>query len=127
MRRRCPRPRKYVTYYAILEAELRGISDQVSAFPHECGIVQDAPWFCDLTTSPDGKPVSAAERIAEIKQRYGPGHIVTTFITDASPELLGAVERTKSGSRENRALPRPCGRVPVTAAVLDMQPAGCIS
>jgi hypothetical protein len=52
-------------------------------------------WYCDLTTSPDGQPVSAADRIAEIKARYGPGHIVTRFTTDGAPELLAAVERTE--------------------------------
>jgi hypothetical protein len=52
-------------------------------------------WYCDLTTSPDGEPVSARERIAEIKERYGPGDIVTQFITEGAAELLAAVERTE--------------------------------
>jgi len=30
-----------------------------------------------------------------IKGRYGPGDIVTQFITDAASELLAAVERTE--------------------------------
>jgi putative nucleotidyltransferase with HDIG domain len=81
---------------AILEAELRGIGDLVTVFPDECGPLRDALWYCDLTTSPDGQPVSAPDRIAEIKARYGPGHIVTQFITDGAPELLAAVERTES-------------------------------
>ena len=45
-----------------------------------CGMPVD----CDLTTSPDGKLVSAGERMAETKQRYGPGDIVTRFITEGS-------------------------------------------
>jgi HD domain len=81
---------------AILEAELRGIGDLVTVFPDECGPLRDALWYCDLTTSPDGQPVSAPDRIAEIKARYGPGHTVTQFITDGAPELLAAVERTES-------------------------------
>jgi putative nucleotidyltransferase with HDIG domain len=81
--------------YAIFEAELRGISDQLAVFPDECGVIRDALWYCDLTTSPDGAPMSAADRFAEIKERYGRGHLVTRFITDGSPELLGAVERTE--------------------------------
>ena len=80
---------------AILEAELRGLSDQVAGFPDEYGIIRDALWYSDLTTSPDGQPVSASDRIAEIKRRYGPEHIVTQFISDASPELLSTVERTE--------------------------------
>ena len=54
-----------------------------------------AIWYCDLTTSPDGASVRAGDRIAEIKERYGPGHIVTQFITEASPDLLTAVEHTQ--------------------------------
>jgi putative nucleotidyltransferase with HDIG domain len=80
---------------AILEAELRGIGDLVAAFPDEGGTLRDALWYSDLTTSPDGQPVSAPDRVTEIKDRYGPGHIVTRFITDGAPELLAAVERTE--------------------------------
>lgn len=81
--------------YAILEAEFRGFGSRLAAFPDEGGVSRDALWYCDLTTSPDGEPVRAGERIAEIKQRYGPGHIVTRFITEGSPELMAAVERTE--------------------------------
>jgi putative nucleotidyltransferase with HDIG domain len=80
---------------AILKAELRGIGDLLAVFPDECGALRDALWYCDLTTSPDGDQVSVRDRIAEIKERYGPGHVVTQFITDGTPELLGAVERTE--------------------------------
>lgn len=78
---------------AILEAEFRGIGRRVAEFPDEGGAVRDALWYCDLTTSPDGEPVGAAERIGEIKERYGPGDIVTRFITEGASELLAAVER----------------------------------
>jgi putative nucleotidyltransferase with HDIG domain len=81
--------------YAILEAEFRGFDSQLAVFSDEGGGSRDALWYCDLTTSPDGRSVSARERIAEIKQRYGPGHIVTRFITEGSSELLAAVERTE--------------------------------
>ena len=80
---------------AILEAEFRGIGGRVAEFPDEGGAVRDALWYCDLTTSPDGRPVGAGERIAEIKERYGPGDIVTRFITEGASELLAAVERTE--------------------------------
>ena len=81
--------------YAILEAEFRGVGHRLAVFPDEGGPVRDALWYCDLTTSPDGEPVSARERIAEIKERYGPGDIVTQFITEGAAELLAAVERTE--------------------------------
>jgi hypothetical protein len=86
--------------YAILEAQFRGIGGVVACFPDERGVLRDALWYCDLTTSPDGESVSARERITEIKARYGPSHIVTSSLpaerqsylapssarSDASPE-----------------------------------------
>jgi HD domain len=81
--------------YAILEAEFRGFGRRLAAFPDEGGVSRDALWYCDLTTSPDGQLVSARERMAEIQQRYGPGDIVSRFITEGSSELLAAVERTE--------------------------------
>ena len=81
--------------YAELEAGLRGLSAELSEFTDERGPIRDALWYCDLNTTPDGEEVDARDRIAEIKQRYGPGHLVMTFITEAAPELLAAVDRTR--------------------------------
>ena len=81
--------------YALLEAELRGLSGEMTRFHDEQGPIRDALWFCDQTTSPFGEVVLHGERIAEIQERYGPGHLVTRFITDAAPELCAAVKRTE--------------------------------
>lgn len=81
--------------YAALEAELRGLAAELAAFGDESGAVRDALWYCDITTSPDGESVTAEKRMTEIKERYGPDHLVTRFITQAKPELLAAVERTE--------------------------------
>lgn len=81
--------------FAAHEAELRGLSQGMADFYDEHGSIRDALWYCDMTTSPDGEPVSARDRIAEIKARYGPDDLVTRFITDAAPELLAAVDRTE--------------------------------
>lgn len=81
--------------YAALEAELRGLSAELSEYEDERGSLRDALWFCDLNTTPDGDKIDARERIAEIKHRYGPEHLVTEFITKGSPELLAAVDRTQ--------------------------------
>jgi hypothetical protein len=78
---------------AALEAELRGLAGELGEFDNEDSTVRDALLYCDITTSPDGQPVAAAERIAEIKRRYGPEHVVTRFITEATPDLLAAVAR----------------------------------
>ncbi|MEU7004478.1 HD domain-containing protein [Nonomuraea sp. NPDC046570] len=82
--------------YAVLEARLRGIDDELDEFPDEGSTaVRDALWYCDLTTTPDGETTSARERISEIKERYGPKSLVTQFITEAGPELMAAVDRTE--------------------------------
>lgn len=81
--------------YAWLEAQQRGLDEEMGKFTDERGLIRDALWYCDQTTSPDGGTVTAQARMAEIKQRYGPGDLVTQFITEAAPELLAAVERTE--------------------------------
>jgi putative nucleotidyltransferase with HDIG domain len=81
--------------YAALEARLRGLENELAEFDDEGGLVRDGLWYCDLTTTPDGEVTSADGRIFEIKQRYGPGDLVTRFITEATTELLGAVGRTE--------------------------------
>ncbi|MER6663207.1 hypothetical protein ABT256_01555 [Amycolatopsis japonica] len=52
-----------------------------------------------MTTSPDGDVVTFEERAKEIRQRYGPDDVVSTFIQVARPELAGAVERTEARLR----------------------------
>jgi putative nucleotidyltransferase with HDIG domain len=80
--------------FAAHEAALRGLSDELSCFRDEGGRIRDALWYCDLTTSPDGDKVGVRERLQEIQQRYGPSDLVTRFITEASEELMAAVDRT---------------------------------
>jgi hypothetical protein len=43
---------------------------------------------CDMTTSPDGEPVPVDRRLAEIHDRYGPGHLVSRSIQRATPMIL---------------------------------------
>lgn len=78
---------------ARVEAGLRGLGEQLEQFPRPPRACEDALCFCDITTSPTGQPVSAYERLAEIEQRYGPGHVVTRFIADAREEILLCVVR----------------------------------
>ncbi len=91
--------------YARLEAQMRGLEHELAQFEDEQGPVSDALWYCDQTTSPAGEPVTAQARVAEIEQRYGPGHLVTRVVTEAAPELLAAVERTEQRPRSD-GLPR---------------------
>jgi hypothetical protein len=46
-----------------------------------------------MTTSPDGQPVPVEQRLAEIHDRYGSGHLVSRSIRHATPIILGAVEQ----------------------------------
>lgn len=78
---------------ALVEARLRGLEKDIEQFRDEAGVVRDALWYCDLTTSPDGEVVSAPDRLAEIRLRYGPSHLVTRFVDEAEEQLLEAVKR----------------------------------
>jgi putative nucleotidyltransferase with HDIG domain len=81
--------------YALLEAQMRGLESEMARVVDEQGVIRDALWYCDQTTSPSGDTVTPQARVAEIQHRYGPHNIVTRFITDAAPELLAAVQRTE--------------------------------
>lgn len=80
---------------AVLEAELRGLSDELAEFEDERTALRDALWWADMTTTPDGDETTAAERVAEIQSRYGPDDLVSRFIRLAWGELSAAVERTE--------------------------------
>ena len=81
---------------AIIEARERGLADVLSfefeLAPHFLSCVLT---YCDMTTSPDGELVPAGRRLAEIQQRYGPGHLVSRSIQRATPMILRAVEQVQ--------------------------------
>ncbi|WP_405361832.1 HD domain-containing protein [Kitasatospora sp. NBC_00085] len=82
---------------ALLEAEERGLRETLEdEFPMlDDQVLVDALIFCDMTTTPDGGPTSARDRVAEIVNRYGVGTLVGRFIQRAQPELEAAVARTE--------------------------------
>lgn len=82
---------------AIYEAEERGLADILQAeFLPEDSEVADALWYSDMTTGPDGQDLGVRERLTEIRQRYGPDHVVTRFWRRAEPTLLAAVARVEA-------------------------------
>jgi len=81
---------------AYREAELRGLSAELTEWIDEETPLRDALWWADMTTSPDGVTVAFDDRLKEIQERYGPQDLVTFFIRQAAPELRGAVERTEA-------------------------------
>jgi hypothetical protein len=80
---------------ARLEAELRGLADELAEFADERTALRDALWWADMTTTPDGGETTAAERVAEIQTRYGPDDLVSRFVRRAWDDLNSAVERTQ--------------------------------
>ncbi|WP_433419751.1 HD domain-containing protein [Microtetraspora malaysiensis] len=78
---------------AAIEAKDRGLlSILEDEFPPQRPDLVEALTFCDVTTSPDGVPVDVEDRIAEIRNRYGEGHLVSAFIQKATPCILSSVQ-----------------------------------
>ena len=79
---------------AINEAAERGLAcDLAAEFRPARRDLADVLTYCDMTTSPDGRRLLVGQRLAEIRARYGPDHLVSRSITRSSPELTGAVRR----------------------------------
>jgi hypothetical protein len=79
---------------AIIEAGERGLADILSSeFDPAPYALSGVLPCCDMTTSPDGEPVPVDRRLAEIHDRYGPGHLVSRSIQRATPMILCAVEQ----------------------------------
>lgn len=75
------------------EAEARGIPlAEYEGFGVDVDLSTVHPllWWADMTTGPQGQTVTVEERLAEIRDRYGPGDIVTRFIERARPVLVAA-------------------------------------
>jgi hypothetical protein len=79
---------------ATFEAEERGLLyDLLIEFPPEQGLTTDALIYCDMTTGPDGRQLTDAERLSEIFGRYEPDHPVHRAISRAAPCLRSAVAK----------------------------------
>jgi hypothetical protein len=86
---------RLVAYHscAIIEAEERGLADLLRReFEAPPQPLADALTCCDMTTSPDGEPMNVDRRLAEIRHRYGAGHVVSRSIRRATPMILQAVD-----------------------------------
>ena len=79
---------------AIVEAGERGLADVLSSeFEPAPDALSGVLTCCDMTTSPDGELVPVEQRLAEIHDRYGPGHLVRRPIQRATPMILRAVKQ----------------------------------
>jgi hypothetical protein len=63
-----------------------------------------------MTTSPDGEIVAAGQRLAEIRDRYGPGHLVSRSIQRATPVILRAVEQVQDRATRTALTPQTGSR-----------------
>jgi hypothetical protein len=82
---------------ARVEASLRELgSVLVDEFPRDDSLPHDELCFCDITTSPDGELVTVEERLAEIRERYGSGHVVTQFVDLAEHEFVATIRRVEA-------------------------------
>jgi putative nucleotidyltransferase with HDIG domain len=80
---------------AEFEAHERGQESLLAAFtPPPQGLL-DKVTYCDLTTGPDGTPICAKDRIAEVLHRYGADDLVHRAMTAARAPLLAAVARVE--------------------------------
>jgi hypothetical protein len=86
---------------ARFEIRLRGCATELGAYDREQSWVSDALTYCDLTTGPTGVPMTVEGRVAEVEQRYGEGEIVDA-LRQATPYLVGAVERTEERLRQHK-------------------------
>jgi hypothetical protein len=85
---------------AVIEAEQRGLADVLRReFALAPRPLEDALTFCDMTTSPDGEQVQVTRRLAEIHDRYGPGHPVSRCMRRATPQILQAVGQVNARKR----------------------------
>jgi hypothetical protein len=78
---------------ARVEAEERGLRAERCEFAPGPAELTDFLIFCDMTTSPDGTPITVEERLSEILIRYGLDSVVGRAITRAEPELRSATLR----------------------------------
>jgi hypothetical protein len=84
---------------ARFEAQARGLGDAISRFEDERSAVSDALTYSDVVTGPAGEPVTVAERLAEIEERYGPRSLVVRSLKQARDSIVAMVDRTEARRR----------------------------
>lgn len=81
---------------SVVEAESRGLRAELEQeFPAEHSDVADALTYADMTTGPQGQPMTVRERLTEILQRYPRDHVVHQSILRAGPSIIATVTRVE--------------------------------
>jgi hypothetical protein len=88
-------------------AAARGLIDQLNEFPREDGPVSDALTYADLTSGPDGRPMTLERRLADIQRRHAadPVHICEARRA-RTPHLIGAYYRVVNRMDQSEEFPR---------------------
>jgi predicted hydrolase (HD superfamily) len=82
---------------AQIEAEVRGLGAELAMeFSPADPLLADVLLYCDMTTGPSGDYVRPADRLVEVRGRYGPDHEVTRFVELAAPEILATAGRVEA-------------------------------
>jgi putative nucleotidyltransferase with HDIG domain len=84
---------------AAQEATERNLTAELAEFSVPDRTALDIVTYADLTTSPDGLPVTFAARVAEILQRYEPGNVVHRAVTASTPAFQEAIVRVNARLR----------------------------
>lgn len=69
------------------EAHLRGLEGYEDEFPFGDSVLDRALTFCDLSTSPDGEPITIEERVTELVDRYGRDSVTARAVLAGVPEF----------------------------------------
>ena len=81
---------------ALIEADVRGLGAELAGeFPPADPQLADALLYCDMTTGPDADYVRPADRLVEIRGRYGPDDEVTRFVELAASQILATAGRVE--------------------------------
>ncbi|MFC4857649.1 three-helix bundle dimerization domain-containing protein [Actinophytocola glycyrrhizae] len=86
-------------------AEFTGLAEALAVYDDEQGPVRDALWYCDMTTSPDGRPVTFRERMAELRRRRSADDPVVRALAVNEVERAAAVHRTEERLRHAGLVP----------------------
>ena len=93
---------------AMAEAAERGIAaDLLREFEPAPSDLADALIYCDMTTGPDGQDMPVDQRLAEVRNRYGPGHVVSRALARSAPDITAAVLRVQRRLATCAAKPPP--------------------
>jgi predicted hydrolase (HD superfamily) len=81
---------------AQIEDDVRGLGAELAGeFSPADPSLADALLYCDMTTGPDGDYVRPADRLVEIRGRYGPDDEVTRFVERAASQILATAARVE--------------------------------